>query len=426
MALDVSALYQHTTILSLSGSPGCTRYALVTSRANPDTDSYDAALEIGDIAGRNQPPRPLTSEGQVSSALLSPDGSRAAFIGTRPGHDGQGVYVIAIDGGEARPVQAADGLDVTTLLQWSADGRRLLALVKQAHAEDPRDDVDHPQRPHVITHLPYKLDGSGFTVGFRTHVYSIDLEGGQARPLTSGDFDVKAAAWSPDNQRLAYAATGSGSQRHLVNLWTLDGQGQQSQITDDLAALTALAWAPDGQRLAFAANRVEGDSAAYLHLWPLGGDVQGPSCPAPLEGGDLLWHPRGDRIAAVASRNGLFQVMVVPVDGGGWQVLELGDSQVTLLAACGQQLVAVASSFCLLDEVHMLDWGSSRPSRQISHYNGELCDALGVACTHRGFDVPDGKGGCETWMPGSSGRSKRRRVNCRCWWTCTAGRTALR
>ena len=68
MALDVSALYQHPTILSLSGSPGCMRYALVTSRANPDTDSYDAALEIGDIAGRGQPPRRLTSEGQVSSA----------------------------------------------------------------------------------------------------------------------------------------------------------------------------------------------------------------------------------------------------------------------------------------------------------------------------------------------------------------------
>ncbi len=96
MALDVSALYQHPTILSLSGSPGCTRYALVTSRANPDTDSYDAALEIGDIAGRGQPPRRLTSEGQVSSALLSPDGSRAAFIGTRPGHDGQGVYTSAV------------------------------------------------------------------------------------------------------------------------------------------------------------------------------------------------------------------------------------------------------------------------------------------------------------------------------------------
>ncbi len=51
------------------------------------------------------------------------------------------------------------------------------SLVSLPHAEDPDDDAAHAQRPLVINHLPYKLDGTGYTVGTRTHLFCLDAQG---------------------------------------------------------------------------------------------------------------------------------------------------------------------------------------------------------------------------------------------------------
>jgi hypothetical protein len=60
-------------------------------------------------------------------------------------------------------------------------------------------------KPQVVWRLPYKLDGSGYVLDARIHLFLIDHGSGEATQLTRGNFDVKAAAWTPDGKCVRFA-----------------------------------------------------------------------------------------------------------------------------------------------------------------------------------------------------------------------------
>src|SRR4029077_13511254 len=52
------------------------------------------------------------------------------------------------------------------------------------------------------------------------HLYAVPLQGGTARALTAGTFEVTHVAFSPDRKRLAYSSTQDDPDR--MHIWTVD------------------------------------------------------------------------------------------------------------------------------------------------------------------------------------------------------------
>ena len=394
--LQSGDLYQHTTLSAPSGSHHSNHVVLITSRPSVPSDSYESTLWLIDSTNPNPTPKRMTYDGAVSSACLSPDGEQIAFLSRRGDQRHPSVHILRVNGGEARPLQGLDRLHVESILQWSPDGCRLLATVKAPWAEDPRDDVSHSARPIVTRHLPYKLDGVGATAGFRTHLYAIEVDDtGPPQPLTSGDFDVKSAAWSPNGARVAFAATTSTMQRHQVNLHLLDPDGSRRQMTDDMAAITGLAWSPSGECLAFTGSQHPGDSVNQLFFWHTDGRRSKIGEILHLEGGDIVWEPDSAHVRVRVHHQGSIQIARVTPETGAWALVNLGDTQVGPLSACGTGLVFSMTSFEQLDDLYHVRWDGQAGVRRLTDFNEDLSRSLDIQSTKRQFQVPNGDGGKE-------------------------------
>src|SRR3954470_12045607 len=107
------------------------------------------ALETGDTR------QITTGSGRDTSPEWSPDGRRIAFSSTRDGK--AQLYVIAVDGGEARAVTALEqGIGGGPL--WSPDGSKLAFTATAS----PAPDLSKPYR--FARHV-YRFDGMGYLDG---------------------------------------------------------------------------------------------------------------------------------------------------------------------------------------------------------------------------------------------------------------------
>lgn len=178
-------------------------------------------------------------------------------------------------------------------------------------------------------------------------------DGGQARPLTSGEADT-TPRWSPDGSRLAFLRKGrEETDVPQVAILPVDW-GEATVITDFDLGVSEIAWSPDAGRLgAVAAEWDENwkdmstedraraprritrlgyrfDGRGWIHdkrshVWMI--DPLGDADPVCLTPGDydetqIAWAPDGSEIAFVSARHeersidAGSQVWTLPVDGG--------------------------------------------------------------------------------------------------------------
>ena len=392
-------LFLHRSLQDLSGSPAHTRGVFVRSRASRGKDMYRSTAWLVDTApGATTRARQMTaSNSNTRSLLIDSAGERVAFLSARDPDAGQQVHLLRLDGGEARAVTHTDE-SISSLYAWSHDGRTLLGTQSFDWCEDEDDDAQAPARPLVVHHLPYKLDGTGPKVGKRTRLVRIDVDSGAVDTVVEGDFDVSEARWSPDCSVLAYSRKRSGAQRHQADLWIADPDGSNArQVTDDLFSVSGLSFSPDGRTLAFGASAVEGDSIMGLYVYDL--QTGERRCPGgdevQLEGATIIWHPDGTRVASIASRAGLFEIVVMDVASGEVRAIEGGLRHVTEVMPSGDGLFFVAASVRECDELHRVDWDGGN-ARRLTAFNRRWFRARArPRAEKRAFDVPDAKGGTE-------------------------------
>ncbi len=174
--------------------------------------------------------------------VLSPDGSRVAFISER-GIFSIDLYVADVETGEIvsrlTSSERQPHFDALSFLEsagtWSPDGQLFAYVVV--------DDGDNELRIA--------------DVGRERAIRSIEVPGVPA---------LNDPAWSPDGRQLAF----SGSEGGISDLYVYDLDSEQlTRLTSDLHAEVHPSWSPDGRTLVFATDRGEETDIRLLEFGPL-------------------------------------------------------------------------------------------------------------------------------------------------------------
>src|SRR5579859_3201489 len=212
----------------------------------------------------------LVDQGTVDSLTWAPDGKRLAFVSHRGSHSLIGVYDFV----DQTIVWLSPSVDFDSSPAFSPDGARIAFIHVLAEKTPPDFFSRRSGRPWSIWTADAKTGqgrrvwvadagpGSVFrpTISVNNdtpsatnlfwtshddlvfpweksgwlHLYAVPVQGGTARALTAGKFEVTHLVFSPDRKRLAYSSTQDDADR--MHIWTVDAEhGSAVRITQSHA-----------------------------------------------------------------------------------------------------------------------------------------------------------------------------------------------
>ncbi|HKE99224.1 MAG TPA: S9 family peptidase [Actinomycetes bacterium] len=341
-------------------SPDGSLAAMAVAWIDLEEDTYRSAIWVVPTDG-SAPPTRLTNGPRDSRPRWSPDGRWLAFLRAADGGHPQ-LHVMPAAGGEPRGLHEHPlGVDAHV---WSPDSTRLAYVARVPEPGRYGTDPDRPEDkepPRRIAELRYRLDGVGFTLDRRPHVFVVDALAGHDEPgspppaepsqVTVGDFDHDEPAWSPDGGRLAFVSARHEG-RHTDDATDLfvvaappaaqPAGGQPTpvvrQVTRTGGAVTRPAFSPDGRTLYFVGPGVVRPSGHTNGLWAVQADGLAPprrlseaerwDLQPLLPVGSLPLLADATGVVSVALRRGAIDLVRFPVAGGEPERLLSGDRQV--------------------------------------------------------------------------------------------------
>ena len=243
------------------------------------------------VDGKNQ--RNLTNHPDKDSApSWSPDGKRIVFTSERDGN--WEIYVMDADGSHPRRLTENDNFD--QFPAWSPDGERI-AFMSDRDGEFAHFDI-----------------------------FVMDADGGNQQNLTNNPFDERYPSWSPHGKRIVFSSRRDG---HFRSRWVITSEiyvmdangGNQHRLTENLKNDRYPSWSPDGERIAFAADR-KGDFVNFeIYVMDADGGNQHRLTENRHKDSSPSWSPDGKRIVFTSKRDGNSEIYVMNADGKNQQNL---------------------------------------------------------------------------------------------------------
>lgn len=260
------------TVAQVAISPDGSRVAYMLGTASKAGEHPESRIWLAQVDGAAGAPAPFTGgPGADSAPRWSPDGRSLAFLSDRERRGTAQLYVIALQGGEAR--RLTDWRGGVADPQWSPDGTMLSYLAIAAPSEEATRRKEDRDDAIVASEVQ----------GLR-RLWVIGADGEGARPISADDRHVDLHAWSPDGARIAAttAATPEWNEHFGATRLGVYPIGEEGGARDlGPAPLTGnIVWARDGRRLFTRSGSVDLFPQTAIGVWPLDGD--GPVTPRRL------------------------------------------------------------------------------------------------------------------------------------------------
>lgn len=253
--------------------------------------------------------------------VVSPDGSRIAFLSNRDGQPD--VYVMQADG--TNVIRLTRSAEQESAPYWSPDSKRIhFAVSGKDSSRIDSIDADGSNQKTIGT-VPGRVVGfnrNGTRVfvarGTWTEVTLLltDLDGSHPKQLTDGSSVAWNPKWSPDGKVIAYTGRDAGGVLHIY-IMNADGSNprQLTHIDASEGQGQCPAWSPDGRRLAIQTTRKDGPGHVWIVDYPSGTAHKLVAHEALFEDELPFWFPDGKRLAFQSNRSGRMEVWTMNADG---------------------------------------------------------------------------------------------------------------
>src|SRR5262245_6844 len=428
-------LFAFTWIADPQISPDGSTVAFVRVTVNEKDNRYESSLYIVPTDGSSAP-RPSTSAGRpealegrrLTSGIRdtgprwSPDGKQIAFARSID-KDGKPqpsqIYLLAMDGGEARPItELARGASNPV---WSPDGKAIAfnSSTGQEGREGQEGKDAHKSDVQVITKAVYRANGNPTWVDtdHHAHIFTIKtpadaMDKPAPTQLTDGEFDEGGMAWAPDGSKIYFLSVRVAEPYYTdadAEIYSVAATGGSiTKLTSIDGGIAAISVSPDGKRIAFVGALDGKPVRSYSQPDLFVTDATPGSTPKNLTasydydiaggiGGDqaaprgqnrkpIVWSPDGSSLLVVSAEKGSANLKRVTIATGKIDAITDGLHDVVAFSTTpdGSKIAATLSTQTNIGDIFVLG-GPERAARQtadrragllaprqITHINNDL------------------------------------------------------
>lgn len=285
---------------------------------------HNAAVAGKSTAAPLQTPSPTPPPiSNGSLPVVSPDGSKIAFVSDRSGADD--AFVISVDGRNERQLTRTPEAEGN--VAWTRKGKILFTVFQEGFSHLHLIDADGKNQRELA-----KVPGRGVTLSpdgqrllymagtWMASKLTISApDGSEPKEITDGSSIAWNSHWSPDGKQIAFTGRNDPKGELAIFIMNADGSDrrQLTNVPPEEGGAQWPEWSPDGRQLAIQVNSRKQKGSA--HIWIV--DVATGAAHKLSAHTELYvdetpsWFPDGKRIAFQSNRTGRMEVWTMKKDG---------------------------------------------------------------------------------------------------------------